>query len=125
MTQAHTRHRLFVVVDKHITAWRVEEVLLDQGYHAMLDLEPIQPLHPELFESPDPVHSDVMLLMSDGIEKVDQVPGDCPHCKVLVLSGRTENLMPLEPNTVHGNLPSQASEPLRYSELLRRIQEVA
>jgi hypothetical protein len=119
----HSRHRLFVVVDKNITAWRVEEVLAGLGYTTSHSTSSADPLHGELFESPDSNHSDVILLLSESAGMEANVQERCPQCKVLHLARCPEAIPSFEITcTIPKTLPKM---PLPFDEILKRIQDAA
>jgi hypothetical protein len=119
-TMTHSRHRLFVVVDKNITAWRIEFLLDALGYRSSCSAAHPGTLDGELFESPDPAYADVMLLLPDAASAAVWAHEHCPECKLISLSAQFDVPGPLE--ITHENHNSMPTMPLPFSDMLRRIQ---
>jgi CheY-like chemotaxis protein len=110
------------VDDEKIIAESAAMILRWQGFAVESFTDPFEALRVVRMKAPDLLLADIRMPLMSGIELAIQVREDCPHCKILLLTGQAEIDDTLAMFRADGQDFDLLRKPLHPTELLKSIQ---
>jgi CheY-like chemotaxis protein len=111
-----------VVDDEPVIAETLSEILRRAGYVVRSYTDPNEAWTAILTSTPDLLISDAVMPTMSGTDLAIRVRTQCPHCKVLLLSGRTEGAALSESARRMGFDFYHLTKPVHPTDLLREIE---
>ena len=124
MALSDKRLRVFVVDDEFIITSTLELILRQKGFDAVSFRTPLGVLEAARSGPPDLLISDVAMPQFSGIELAIRLQEQCPHCKMLLFSGRADSPGLLATARANGLNFEIMSKPVHPTVLLRKIKEM-
>jgi DNA-binding response OmpR family regulator len=114
---------VFVVDDDHLVASTMTIILQHEGYDARFFVSPLKALEAARTVLPDLAIVDVMMPELSGIDLAVRLREECPACKVLLFSGRTETADLLDDARLRGHEFPVVAKPIHPTRLLAMIKD--
>jgi CheY-like chemotaxis protein len=118
MTSTNPGRRVLIVDDERVVADTLTHVFQKHGYEARSALSAELALELVSSWAPEAAILDVSLLVMNGIELAILLTDRCPHCHLLLFSGRPDSGDLVDEAAAHGNVFEIMAKPVHPSYLL-------